>query len=207
MSITTFSEPVSSLTGFITPIIYVHESDVVLDGATRVFYIPDAGANVIILAQADGGPTDDVVMILPVVEVPNEYPWSEDNFDENFDGVTGSILNYGIDRTYVLQGGAPTINATIDNGTVVPESVGPNQTVNGSTVGITIPITYGFAQWWCTSYPAINPALELSTWYAITESGEPGPTPPANRHIITETGILRLLTESSNQELITETNT
>ena len=101
MAISTASGPWRSLAGFITPITYVHASDIV-DGE---YQIQDAGARIVILSEDAGGPTGAVVFLLPVVTTPSGAVFTEQNVYPEFNGISGSITNYAADRTYTLKGG------------------------------------------------------------------------------------------------------
>ena len=101
MALSTASGPWRSLVGFITPITYVHASDIV-DGT---YQIQDAGARILILSEADGGPTGNVTFRLPVVTTPNGATFTEQNVRPELNGIAGSITNYGGDHTFHLLGG------------------------------------------------------------------------------------------------------
>lgn len=127
MAISTASGPWRSLTGFITPITYVHASDIV----AGVYQIQDAGARILILSQADGGPTGNVTFRLPVVTTPSGAVFTEQNVKPELNGIVGSITNYGGDHTFSLLGGV--------------DSNGNTQKVNGSATGVAIAV--GTTQW------------------------------------------------------------
>ena len=118
MAFTTFSGPVRSLAGFAEPVIYVKATD----GAT--VNIP-AGGNVVILSPADGGPTTEVALVLPLV-TSGEFTLASQPADANYNGIKGSVLNYGA-VAHVLKGTS-------------------NQKVNGSATGVVIPAGYA-VQW------------------------------------------------------------
>ena len=120
MAFTTFSGPVRSLAGFVEPVTYIKATDVVA-GAVNI----DAGANVVILSPADGGPASEVALVLPQV-VSGAFTLADQPADANYNGIKGSVLNYGA-VAHVLKG----------YGT---------QKVNGSTTGVVIPAGY-VTQW------------------------------------------------------------
>ena len=102
MAISTASGPWRSVGGFIVPITYVYATDIV----NGEFYIPYAGARVLILSQADGGPTGAVDFILPEVTLPQYVTafTGASTARPEFNGIEGSITNYGADRDYTLKG-------------------------------------------------------------------------------------------------------
>ena len=102
MAISTASGPWRSVGGFIVPITYVYATDIV----NGEFYIPYPGARVLILSQADGGPTGAVDFILPEVTLPpNVTAFTGPNSARpELNGIEGSITNYGADRDYTLKG-------------------------------------------------------------------------------------------------------
>jgi hypothetical protein len=102
MAISTASGPWRSLTGFITPITYIFAADIV----NGEYFIKDPGARILILSQADGGPTGAVDFILPEVTLPQYITtWTGPNTARpELNGIEGSITNYGADRTYTLKG-------------------------------------------------------------------------------------------------------
>lgn len=114
MAFTTFSGPVRSNNGFATPLIYVTAAD------TSPIAIP-AGATVIILSAADGGPAAPVTLTLPQVQTTNGQPFNIVNADQRYVGVRGAVLNYGA-VTHVLAG--------------YETSPGVYQPVNGSATGV-----------------------------------------------------------------------
>ena len=122
MALTTFSGPVRSAAGFIVPIQYVHASDVVA-GKVQI----SAGADVVILSAADGGPASETTLVLPVVNTTNGTVFTETNASPYFNGIRGSILNYGA-QAHVLIGGT--------------DPNGNPQKVNGSATGTVIPAGY-----------------------------------------------------------------
>lgn len=100
MSLTTFSGPVRSLAGFITPITYVYATDIV----GGEYQIQDAGARVLVLSPADGGPASSVDFILPNVTTSSGNAWvGPESAQSQLDGIQGSITNYGA-VAHVLKG-------------------------------------------------------------------------------------------------------
>lgn len=96
MSFTTFTGPVRSLNGFATPLVYITAAD------TSPIAI-DAGATVIILSAADGGPAAPVTLTLPQVQTEDGQAFNIYNADTRYAGVRGAVLNYGA-VTHVLAG-------------------------------------------------------------------------------------------------------
>jgi len=127
MAISTASGPWRSLAGFIVPITYVHATDVV----AGVYQIQDAGARILVLSEADGGPTGNVTFRLPVITTPTGAVFTEQNVYPQFNGIGGSITVYSADHTYHLLGGV--------------DSNGNTQLVNGSATGVNLPA--GITQW------------------------------------------------------------
>jgi hypothetical protein len=100
MAITTFSGPVRSLAGFITPITYVYATDIV--GGN--YQIEDAGARILVLSPADGGPASAVNFILPNITTNSGGSWvGPQSAQAQYDGIQGSITNYGA-VAHVLKG-------------------------------------------------------------------------------------------------------
>ena len=100
MALTTFSGPVRSLAGSITPITYVSATDVVAGN----YQIQDAGAEILVLSPADGGPASAVNFILPEVTTINGGAWvGPQSAQPQFNGIRGSITNYGA-VAHVLKG-------------------------------------------------------------------------------------------------------
>ena len=128
MAISTASGPWRSLAGFIVPITYVHASDVV----GGVYQIQDAGARILVLSSADGGPTGNVTFRLPVITTPSGAVFTEQNVYPELNGIQGSITVYSADHTYHLLGGV--------------DANGNTQKVNGSASGIDVS-TVGVYQW------------------------------------------------------------
>lgn len=96
MAFTTFSGPVRSNNGFATPLVYVTAAD------TSPIDIP-AGATVVILSAADGGPAAPVTLTLPQVQTTDGQAFNIANADPRYAGVRGAVLNYGA-VTHVLAG-------------------------------------------------------------------------------------------------------
>ena len=120
MAYTTFSGPVRSLAGFAEPVTYIFATDVVA-GEVNI----EAGANVVILSPADGGPASEVALVLPQV-TSGAFTLTDQPADANYNGIKGSVLNYGA-VAHVLKGYS-------------------TQKVNGSTTGVVIPAGY-VTQW------------------------------------------------------------
>ena len=100
MALSTASGPWRSLTGFITPITYVYATDIVAGN----YQIQDAGARVLVLSPADGGPATAINFILPNVTTVNGGAWTgPESAQPEFNGVQGSITNYGA-VAHVLKG-------------------------------------------------------------------------------------------------------
>jgi hypothetical protein len=100
MSLTTFSGPVRSLAGFITPITYVFATDIV----AGEYQIEDAGAEILVLSPADGGPASSVDFILPNVTTSSGNAWvGPGSAQPQLNGIKGSITNYG-GVAHVLKG-------------------------------------------------------------------------------------------------------
>jgi hypothetical protein len=100
MAISTASGPWRSLTGFITPITYVYATDIV----GGEYQILDAGAQVLVLSPADGGPASAVDFILPNVETNDGNAWvGPQSAKPELNGIQGSITNYGA-VAHVLKG-------------------------------------------------------------------------------------------------------
>lgn len=92
MALSTASGPWRSLAGFITPITYVSASDIV----AGEYQIKDAGAEILVLSPADGGPASQVTFVLPNVTTNNGAPWvGPQSAQPQFNGIKGSITNYG----------------------------------------------------------------------------------------------------------------
>jgi hypothetical protein len=133
MAMTNWSGPINVENGYITPITYIFETS--LDGNREVKI--DAGANVVILSAADGGPVSTCKLVLPLVKTINGDVFSITNADPYFNGIKGSVLNYGsVEHTLI---GA-------DDGT-------QNQPVNLSTTGVKIDNATG-VQWGGNGNPA-----------------------------------------------------
>lgn len=88
MGKTTFSGPVYSNAGFGTPLQYVTAAD------TSPIDV-QAGATVIILSAADGGPAAEVTLRLPKVSTTDGQAFNITNADPNYVGIRGAVLNYG----------------------------------------------------------------------------------------------------------------
>jgi hypothetical protein len=115
MAKTTFSGPVYSGAGFGTPLQYITAAD------TSPIAI-DPGATVIILSQADGGPSGTVVLTLPQVQTTDGQAFNITNADPRYVGIRGAVLNYDASITHTLAG--------------YEVSTGVYQPVNGSATGV-----------------------------------------------------------------------
>jgi hypothetical protein len=120
MALSTASGPWRSLAGFITPITYVYATDIV----GGEYQILDAGAEVLILSPADGGPASAVDFVLPNVTTNDGTAWvGPQSAQPQFNGIRGSITNYG-GVTHKLKGyGTQPVSGaaevTIAAGTIV----------------------------------------------------------------------------------------
>ena len=122
MALSTVSGPWRSVAGFIVPTIYVRLEDIV----GGEYQIPTAGADIVILSEAAGGPDGAVDFILPEVTTTDGQPYNLQgtNGSPYFNGVRGSITNYAADRSYKLKGAngqlvSGVAEVTIGTGTVV----------------------------------------------------------------------------------------
>ena len=143
MAISTASGPWRSLTGFITPITYIFATDIV----GGEYQILDAGAEILVLSPADGGPASAVDFILPNVETNDGNTWlGPQSAKAELNGIKGSITNYGA-VAHVLKG----------TGT---------QPVSGNPAGVTVAAA-SIVQWGGNGNPnapwiAINNAILAS---------------------------------------------
>ena len=142
MAISTVSGPWRSKSGFIVPIISVSASDIV----NGEFQIPYAGARILILSPADGGPNASVDFILPEVTLlPGKTTYVGPNAAASarpeLNGIEGSITNYGA-QAHVLKGFGV-------------------QPVSGNPAGVTIGAGE-VVQWACNGNPNA-PWLAIST--------------------------------------------
>ena len=145
MAMSNWSGPINSENGFITPLTYITEADRV--AGNGIVAIP-AGAQVVILSAADGGPTQTTTFTLPQVDTINGGVFTITNADPYFNGIRGSILNYDPAIDHVLAG------AEISTGVYQP--------VNGSSTGVDV--LHGTAvQWGGNGNPA-------APWAAITSN-------------------------------------
>ena len=122
MSMSNWSGPINSENGFITPITYIREAD--LDGGRTVKI--GAGANIVILDPASAGPATTCYLVLPLVTTVSGGPFNlmGTNADPYFNGIKGSVLNYGA-VDHVLIGGYDA-------------DLAASQPVNGSATGVEI---------------------------------------------------------------------
>ena len=121
MALSTASGPWRSGAGFIVPITYVFATDIV----NGEYQIKDAGARVLVLSAADGGPAAPVDFILPEVTLPdNVTAWTGPaTARPELNGIEGSITNYG-GVTHKLKGANSQVisgvaEVTVAAGTVV----------------------------------------------------------------------------------------
>lgn len=125
MSFTTFSGPVRSLAGFVEPVTYVFATDVV-GGEVN---IPATG-NIVILSPADGGPATEATLVLPQVE-SGSFSLTAQPADARYNGVRGSVVNYGAVAHKLKGYGSQTISGvaevTLAAGTVVQWGGNGNQ--------------------------------------------------------------------------------
>jgi hypothetical protein len=126
MALSTASGPWRSNAGFITPVTYIKATDVV-NGRVAI----PAGGNVVILAPIAGGPTTETILTLPKVETTDGEIFNITNAKPEFNGIKGSVLNYG-NVAHVLAG--------------YETSTGVFQPVNQDADGVVIPAGYG-VQW------------------------------------------------------------
>ena len=120
MALSTASGPWRSLAGFITPITYVFATDIV----AGEYQILDAGAEVLILSPADGGPATAVDFVLPNVTTNDGTAWvGPQSAQPQFNGIRGSITNYGAVahklKGYGTQPVSGAAEVTIAAGTIV----------------------------------------------------------------------------------------
>jgi hypothetical protein len=108
MSFTTFSGPVRSLAGFVEPVTYIFATDVV-GGEVNI----SATGNYVILSPADGGPATQATLVLPQVE-SGTFSLTEQPADARYDGVKGSVLNYGAVAHKLKGYGAQTISGVAE---------------------------------------------------------------------------------------------
>jgi hypothetical protein len=121
MALSTASGPWRSLTGYIVPITYVFATDIV----GGEYQILDAGARILVLSPADGGPASAVDFVLPNVTLPTGVTafTGPQSARPQFNGIEGSITNYGA-VTHKLKGyGAQVVSGvaevTVAAGTIV----------------------------------------------------------------------------------------
>jgi hypothetical protein len=146
MAISNWSGPIRSENGFIQPLVYVFANSADVDDNVYV----EAGAQVIILSAADGGPASSINIVLPLVKTINDGIFTITNADPNVTGIRGSVLNY---------------DAAIDHVLIGADDGNQNQPVNGSTTGVDI--AHGtIVQWGGNGNPA-------APWAAITSDLAP----------------------------------
>ena len=120
MAISTASGPWRSLTGFITPITYIFATDIV----GGEYQILDAGAEILVLSPADGGPASAVDFILPNVVTNDGNTWlGPQSAKAELNGIKGSITNYGA-VAHVLKGtGTQPVSGNVAGVTVAAASI------------------------------------------------------------------------------------
>lgn len=108
MSFTTFSGPVRSIAGFVEPVTYIFATDVV-GGEVNI----SATGNYVLLSPADGGPAAQTTLVLPQVE-SGQFNLTQQPADARYDGVKGSVLNYGAVAHKLKGYGAQTISGVAE---------------------------------------------------------------------------------------------
>ena len=98
MSMTTFSGPVRSLAGFMTPVEPTPNVSTTLTQA-------ETGGDYVILSTVDGGPATAITITLPQVEGTSTSP------DPRYNGIRGGLFNADTVLTHVIDGfGSQTVN-------------------------------------------------------------------------------------------------
>jgi len=121
MALSTASGPWRSLTGYIVPITYVFATDIV----AGEYQILDAGARILVLSPADGGPASAVDFVLPNVTLPTGVTafTGPQSAQPQFNGIEGSITNYGAVAHKLKGYGAQVVSGvaevTVAAGTIV----------------------------------------------------------------------------------------
>jgi hypothetical protein len=108
MSFTTFSGPVRSIAGFVEPVTYIFATDVV-GGEVNI----SATGNYVLLSPADGGPATQATLVLPQVE-SGQFNLTQQPADARYDGVKGSVVNYGAVAHKLKGFGAQTISGVAE---------------------------------------------------------------------------------------------
>jgi hypothetical protein len=125
MAFTTFSGPVRSIAGFVEPVTYIFATDVV-GGEVNI----SATGNYVLLSPADGGPAAQATLVLPEVE-SGQFNLTQQPADARYNGVKGSVVNYGAVAHKLKGFGAQVISGvaevTIAAGTVVQWGGNGNQ--------------------------------------------------------------------------------
>ena len=125
MAFTTFSGPVRSIAGFVEPVTYIFATDVV-GGEVNI----SATGNYVLLSPADGGPAAQATLVLPEV-VSGSFDLTQQPADARYNGVKGSVVNYGAVAHKLKGFGAQVISGvaevTIAAGTVVQWGGNGNQ--------------------------------------------------------------------------------
>jgi len=97
MAKTTFSGPVNSTNGYMTPVLPIAAATTLTQGA--------AGGNYVILSETDGGPSGAIAVTLPTVVGTSTNP------DPNFNGLRGALFNASGTLTHTLNAASgQTIN-------------------------------------------------------------------------------------------------
>ena len=97
MSKTTFSGPVQSNGGFMTPVAPI--------AATTALTAATVGGDYVILSTADGGPAAPITITLPQVVGTATNP------DPRYNGIRGGLFNASTTLTHVIDGfGSQTVN-------------------------------------------------------------------------------------------------
>jgi hypothetical protein len=116
MAKTTFSGPVNSTAGFMTPVQYITSAS----GSTINI---DAGGSYVILTAAQGGPSGVVTLVLPEVTsgtfLPGQYP-----ADANYNGIRGQVYNQSSSLVHILKGfGTQPVNEDAQGCNIASSSV------------------------------------------------------------------------------------
>jgi hypothetical protein len=97
MSKSTFSGPVQSNAGYMTPVLPI--------AAATTLTSSTAGGNYVILASTDGGPSGAIAVTLPTVVGTSTNP------DPNYNGLRGALFNADLALTHTVNAASgQTIN-------------------------------------------------------------------------------------------------
>jgi hypothetical protein len=116
MAKTSFSGPVNSLAGFMQPVAYITSADVSPINIA-------AGGTYVILATAQGGPSNVVTLVLPEV---TSGTFSIGNYpaDANYNGIRGQVYNQDPTLVHILKGyGTQPVNENAAGVNVAVNSV------------------------------------------------------------------------------------